>query len=687
MSGKIRLEDLGKHLDLPNQSTESPVPSPKKKVVQQRAGLGSSKPLRVPLQVLKFDDLKLDDFSKTSSSKVFLYKEAFNLQDILLDLLDISSLRERIDDIKVRLTETHDRELKDIFKRLSDNPRGNQKGSPKPWNNNSHQIAIKSEIAKLDDQRIRIVLEQAALADNESLSELYANLARRTESLASNIDDESTGDQVKAVITVEFPWRVRVGGPPGFRERLFPVMHPVYGIPYVPASSIKGLVRSWAQKHIGDKKLIDKLLGYLKGSQASMAAVEFLDAFPTGCSLSADVATPQWAWTSDDKIKYNPAPHQMLSLEGLELKIGLCQTSRNRGTDSVRTALEWLEKALLESGLGSRVSAGYGVARWVNEQDTLEQIQSSQIKCHKFQIWTQGMYGSNPPAKSNHYKGIAEFRPSAIRGVLRYWFRAIALGLYSPSDCRKLEHQLFGTIEPKVLAGSIQVAIYYNADDSEPFYVQGGIRLHSDNVDHLNLMEKVLQLASHLGGVGRGSRRPLHWNKGIGLRGCHWQLDNGQNLSSTLDDWHTFFRELRSAFVKVMQFSSPGLGAPGTDKQRFQDVINRNCKIYIMPDDNLKHPKTVVDWEEEGVQDSVRGIALAVLYKDGFKGESRNGPCNWEVGGKLQVPSYVIIQSNYPQTGKSYQAVTIFGSDNSERKRFAESIEEKGGIKVWPFSS
>ena len=52
---------------------------------------------------------------------------------------------------------------------------------------------------------------------------------------------------------------------------------------------------------------------------------------------------------------------------------------------------------------------------------------------------------------------------------------------------------------------------------------KGTIVLEAKEKKYLTLMEKVLQLASHLGGVGRGSRRPLHWNDPYpGLRGCHW---------------------------------------------------------------------------------------------------------------------------------------------------------------------
>lgn len=664
---KLSLSDLGEYK---SQLDKLPAPVQKKIVVKKPPSAWQTPVgVRIPLQVLKLDDFSIgQNFNRSS------YQEIFEWQNILVDFLKTQRLEDRLDEVEECLTSTRNREFETILKRLNNK----QKLS---WNDNAHQLAIQGEVAKLDDQRIRVVLEQVAYADN-SWQSLYTELCQRTELLASEVDDGS-GNRIKAIVTADFPWRVRVGGFQGFRERLLPVMHPIYGVPYIPASSIKGLVRSWAREH--KESDIKHLLGYLEGSNASMAAVEFLDAFPTQPSLSSDVATPQWQWKGD-LMAYGPAPHQLLSLQGLELKIGLTHTSRGKESDVLRV-LKWLEKALLTTGLGSRSSAGYGVAKKVNNHFYSSEIQTIDERTYSFEIWSQGMYGSNPPAKSNNHRGEMEFRPSAIRGVLRYWFRAVALGLYSPTDCKQLEQTIFGSIDPKPVAGSVQVSAMIDQEevDNGLHQIKGSIRLKSKNSNHLKLIEKILQLASCLSGVGRGSRRPLHWNDGVGMRGCYWQLDSHE-LSCDRDQWDLFLNALTSAFKSTMPFSKPAVCDPGDSRQRYQDVINRNCQIYLVSDPFLIHPEQVVDWQDKN-QLPLRGIALGeVLYRPNFKGVNQNKQGNEKVGGKLQVPSYVLIQSNHPRDQISYQAVTIFGTDNSERKAFADAIKDKGGLKVWPLT-
>ena len=663
---KLSLSDLGAY----KSQLDKISPPLQKKTIVKKSPSAWQTPVgfRIPLQVLK-----LDDFSIGQSSNQFLYQEVFEWQNVLVDFLKIQRLEERLSEVEECLLSTRNREFETILKRLI----SKQKII---WNDNSHKLAIEAEVAKLDDQRIRVVLEQVACAD-DSWQSLYTGLCQRTELLASEVDDGS-GNRIKAIVTADFPWRVRVGGFQGFRERLLPAMHPIYGVPYIPASSIKGLVRSWAreQKESG----IKHLLGYLEGSDASMAAVEFLDAFPTQPSLSSDVATPQWHWKGG-LMAYGPAPHQLLSLQGLELKIGLTHTSRGKESDVLKV-MQWLEKALLTTGLGSRSSAGYGVAKRVNNHFYSSEVQTADERTYSFEIWSQGMYGSTPPAKSNNYQGVMEFRPSAVRGVLRYWFRAVALGLYSPMDCKQLEQTIFGAIEPKPIAGSVQISVLIDQEvDDDIHQIKGSIRLKSKNSNHLQLMEKVLQLSSYLGGVGRGSRRPLHWNDGIGMRGCYWQLDSHQ-LNCDRTQWHPFLSELNVAFRSAMKFSQPAVCDPGDSRQRYQDVINRNCQIYLVPDSSLIHPNQVIDWQDKN-QLPLRGIALGeVLYNQNFKGVNQKKQGNEKVGGKLQVPSYVLIQSNHPKDDISYQVVTIFGTDNSERKAFADAIKKKGGFKVWPLT-
>ena len=296
------------------------------------------------------------------------------------------------------------------------------------------------------------VLEAAANAEKDC-SYLYEKLNQRTLDLAGG---ESN------TFKISFSWRMRVGGTRSFAELLLPALHPVFGIPYIPASSLKGAALAWAERHHSNKGEIQELLGMLEGKIAKAAKIEFLDAFPTKPCLSVDVATPQWHWENpEQKVIYNPEPHSLLTLEQPQFLIGFCPTG-TQYADQVEVVKKWLENALKTGGIGSRVSGGYG--RTVSQE-----AQLGQSKSFDFELWTQGMYGSNPPTKDNKYQGNPEFRPTAIRGILRYWFRAVALGLYDAATCVTLEELLFGMLGQQ---GKISVSTRINPSQrKDPYYI------------------------------------------------------------------------------------------------------------------------------------------------------------------------------------------------------------------------
>ncbi len=514
---------------------------------------------------------------------------------------------------------------------------------------------------------------EVAVAAEKTCDYLYQQLTAKTKLIASE------------VLTVQFPWRVRVGGTRGFQEILVPVFHPVYGVPYVPSSSIKGAVRAWAGQN--EKPEIDQLLGTLDNG---IGYVQFLDAFPTKPCLSVDMANPNWHWDGD-RIKYKPDPHALLSMEQPELAIGLALTSRGKNPNDVQTVKEWLEQTLAESGIGSRVSSGYGRTTRKAESST-----NNVLKTYKFELWTAGMYGATPPSQENHYQGMPEFRPTAVRGMLRYWFRAIALGIYPPQQCKTLEAEIFGTIEPRSQVGSICIGVEWEeqkGDRTYPHFYSGTIVLESQDSQHLNLIRKVLELASHLGGIGRGSRRPLHWNNPHpGLRGCHWEIKSEKlRLSSNVTTWTTrFLPTVRNAFLAVQPPRDiPGNGNSGTPGNRNQDVLNNNAQIYLVPCERLQHPEGIDNWPRNGTTPEVRGRALTLLYDDRFKGVNQQGQGNANVGGQISnngdgsTPSYVVIKSNFPEKKLPYQAVTIFGANHPDRAAFAKALPSNS-IQVWP---
>lgn len=500
-------------------------------------------------------------------------------------------------------------------------------------------------------QRMSILRE--TVAAEQGCNQIYTKLYQRTLQLA---------DGKENTVSVSFNWRMRVGGTRGFRELLLPVLHPIFGIPYIPASTLKGAAKAWARKNDAPVR-VQELLGMLNGRDAKAAKIEFLDAFPTKHCLSIDVATPQWKW-NDNKVMYGPVPHPLLSLEQPQFLIGLRPTSRQNPDcqDDLKTVKSWLENAL-NSGIGSRVSSGYGKA--------LGTIPITNTrKSYDFELWTQGMYGSNPQ--------IPEFRPSAVRGILRYWFRAVALGLYDVPNCQKLEEEIFGNLGKQ---GKISLSTKVNpSDKKDPCFYAGKIYLEATEIKYLNLAEKLLFLAVQLGGVGRGSRRPLHLLDHR-MRGCHWEIV-GKDLPLHYDgeQWSKFFTELNQVFQAIKTPIGSYAVSPGRPGAKQQDVLDKNAQIWLLKSPSQIHPEKV-NWQTDGSSSKVRGAGLELLYSDTrFKGKGK-GQGNPNVGGELGTPSFVWIKSIF--TGNlPYQVITIFGSDHPDRKEFAKELKKQGAILV-----
>ena len=513
----------------------------------------------------------------------------------------------------------------------------------------------KDEVEKLN------ILKKTVAAD-KTCSDIYRKLRDRTLKLVDN--------QEENILKVTFNWRLRVGGTRGFRELLLPVMHPIFGIPYIPASTLKGAAKAWAKRH-GASEQVYEILGMLEGKKVKAAKVEFLDAFPTKPYLNIDIATPQWTWVGNE-VKYQPVPHALLSLHQPEFLIGLRLSAvGKRNPELIPIVKKWLENALAE-GIGSRVSSGYG--RTLN---TPSNFQSSYESAnYEFELWTQGMYAYNPPSKDNEYKGDAEFRPTAVRGILRYWFRAVALSLYDVETCQELETQLFGD-----LGKQGKISIYTKANPSpsqEPYCYRGRIYLIATKTKYLDLAKQLLILASHLGGVGRGSRRPLHRLNGR-MRGCHWEVvDSNLPLDYNQNQWENFFNKLINTFQPIQQSTkryTSNPGHPGKGNRR-QDVLDKNAQVWLVESHDQIHPKQVKNWNTEGSYAEVRGSALDFLYRnDNFKGKS-NGSGNAKVGGALETPSFVWIKSIFPYKKEPYQVVTIFGCNNPNRLDYAKELDK-----------
>lgn len=141
--------------------------------------------------------------------------------------------------------------------------------------------------------------------------------------------------------------------------------HPTLGTPYLPGSSVKGLVRAWARTD-AEPRPDDETLARLLGSREQAGAICFLDAVPTKpVKLEADVMTPHYAqWREDDPPGDWRSPTPIPFLVTAAVTPFLFGFAPRAGAklekDDLAAISGWLECALEWAGAGAKTAVGYG---------------------------------------------------------------------------------------------------------------------------------------------------------------------------------------------------------------------------------------------------------------------------------------------------------------------------------------
>lgn len=186
-------------------------------------------------------------------------------------------------------------------------------------------------------------------------------------------------------------------------------LHPVYGMPYIPASAIKGMLRNfiinelfWDEdknKASEELALKDPVFCQIFGcpeesiwKKARKGSIIFFDALPKGeVTVKADVMTPHYGeYYMDEKGKIPPAdwlepvPITFLTVEKTKFTFAYAvredvpkvKYRKAKGTEE-KEPIEphdafagqsfsqivdfWLPKALNEQGIGAKTAVGYGM--------------------------------------------------------------------------------------------------------------------------------------------------------------------------------------------------------------------------------------------------------------------------------------------------------------------------------------
>ncbi|MEM1635960.1 MAG: type III-B CRISPR module RAMP protein Cmr6 [Thermosphaera sp.] len=144
---------------------------------------------------------------------------------------------------------------------------------------------------------------------------------------------------------------------------------PLFNVPYIPSSSIRGVVRAFYGEN-------DSHVADLFGDVDHMSNIVFFDAYPVRCEgrslIEADVITPHYVEIAGrmDEARSSPIPLIFPVLApGTVLHI-LVALKRPVENDLLSDFVNKVGKAL-ESGLGARTSVGYGriCVKVLNKED------------------------------------------------------------------------------------------------------------------------------------------------------------------------------------------------------------------------------------------------------------------------------------------------------------------------------
>jgi CRISPR-associated protein Cmr6 len=211
--------------------------------------------------------------------------------------------------------------------------------------------------------------------------------------------------------------------------------HPTLGTPYLPGSSIKGMVRAWATQT--EPSPDQATLTRVFGAPGQSGGLCFLDAVPIApAKVEADVLTPHYAAWSPDKPPgdwRSPVPVPFLvTAEGLGLLFTVvpCGPLCEGDLEQVEA---WLIEALAWAGAGAKTAVGYGRMRLDRQKSDELITEERQCQEQKQQSRRQAerLASLDPLDRELEELAANEAPTSPPPPPYRAWFKAVENGHWS----------------------------------------------------------------------------------------------------------------------------------------------------------------------------------------------------------------------------------------------------------------
>lgn len=557
------------------------------------------------------------------------------------------------------------------------------------------------------------------------MAEEKANYRERLTTLTNRtmlIAGEGNTFQVKCL------WRIRVGGHRGPESILLPAFDAL-GMPYIPASTLRGVARTQAIRELmeqeglswkrAEEAIARQYFGYLdsKKSEERSGKVVFLDAYPLpqqsgkGGGLAVDMANNIWSWDAAGRdLLYSPNPNPFYSLNEAVFLIGICPTSQGNA-ETLAKVKHWLSRGL-QAGIGSQVNTGYGSLVRAGQTALGDEFFSLDFTLegqliHGRQKFTQWNWNDRRNEWQMRGNPDAEVRPVAFKSMLRYWFRAFALGVLPSREVQRLEGQLFGAITPQQVRGWVMVRIAdgrvvqrearpNTQGKNDPCGKQSGRLILAcsseaplaQKQDIAHLFKTLTWMMFHLGGLGQGARRPCYsrknrerapWWRGATLipdsNDAFWTLPEEvvrlQPLfQQRLQDFYEALGRLADRPVNPRQL----LEAGRVSQDRWVEAVDVNCRIVVCTGDD----------------DFGKPYALATLHSRDLKVQNRRGQIDYDGNLCGQVQGRVKPSPVWISDLGDYQVVTVFGATQDPRRRYLNALRQgtsRGEFaQIFPFA-
>lgn len=252
-----------------------------------------------------------------------------------------------------------------------------------PSSNQIENFALRYQYFLDEDSRSRYKLKlhpSKNKLDKSSL-ELVKQLKIRQTTQLQHLDQQ--GIKLHCVdATVD--WRLIIGLGSEHVQETNMTLHHIYGIPYIPGSAVKGVLRHWwfqvlqeDKDFIDDKGKVDEtkaitdsdFLDFLAvfGSQKQRGKVQFLDAYPEEVHFATDIMNPHYADYYSGKEP--PTDHQrlvpinFLTVEKTTFRFVFLAKEQEH-LDHLK---DRFKNALEIKGVGAKTAVGYGYFRIEDE--------------------------------------------------------------------------------------------------------------------------------------------------------------------------------------------------------------------------------------------------------------------------------------------------------------------------------